>query len=408
MIKGPEHTTHLVLLFGGVTLSAMLLKPALRRLRVPPLVAYLGIGIALRVLDQQTGAVGRAGNEMLGFLAALGVIALLFRVGLRSDLPGLVGQLGCASMIWLGNLAVSGVGGYAAARLLGFPIIPSLVVATAMTATSIGIPARVWQDADALDTEAGQRFVDVAELDDISGVVLMAVLFAVLPALRGAGQDGLWLVLGRKTGLFLLKLVLFAAACVVFSRFLEARFSAVVRRIESGPDPMLVVVAVGVLVAAAAGLLGFSIAIGAFFAGLVFSRDERSSEVDESFSPLYDLLTPFFFVAAGLAMAPDDMLSALGIGAALFAAAVVGKVIGTAGPARCYVDWPEAGTLGVSMIPRAEITLLIMHRAAAMGKGVAPPAIYSGMILVCAATCMTTPPLLRWLLTPKPSADETS
>jgi Kef-type K+ transport system membrane component KefB len=399
-MNGSEtHIAMLVLLFGGVTVLALGLKAALQPLRIPPLIGYLAVGVGLRLLETHFGLLGEPGREIIDFLAKLGVIALLFRVGLESDLPGLVSQLGCATVIWLGNILASAAAGYIAARyLLGFELIPSIVIAVAMTATSVGIPARIWQNADALDSDNGERFLDVAELDDISGVVFMALLFAVLPTIKEGGDSSLLSVLAGKAGIFALKLIAFAAVCVLFSLYVEKRFTRLVRRIESGPDPMLVVVSVGVLVAAVAGLLGFSMAIGAFLAGLVFSRDPQSVKVDASFAPLYDLFTPFFFVGIGLAMNPGLFLPALGAGGVLLLAAVVGKFIGTAGSARYCTGWYGAGVLGVSLVPRAEITMLIMHRAADMGNDVVPGAAYGGMVLVSAATCLLAPPLLSHLL----------
>ncbi len=389
----------LVLLFGGVLVAALLSKAALQRLRVPPLVAYLVIGVLLKLGDEHYGILAADGKEVLDFLATLGVIALLFRIGLESDIPGLVRQLRSASFIWLGNVLISGGVGYLAARyLLSFEMLPSLVIATAMTATSVGIPARVWQSARALDTPDGERFLDVAELDDISGVVLMALLFSVLPVLHGGGEEGLAGVVATKAGLFALKLAAFAAACVLFSRFVEKRFTQFIRRIESGPDPMLVVVGVGLLVAAIAGVLGFSVAIGAFFAGLVFSRDPRSVKVDASFAPLHDLFTPFFFVGIGLAMEPGVMAAAAGVGAVLLVAAVAGKIIGTTAPALAYAGWSSALVLGVSMVPRAEIAMLIMHRAANIGPSAAPPSAYGGMVMVSAVTCLAAPAVLIHML----------
>ncbi len=400
-MESPEaQTALLVMLFGGVIVVALLTKGGLRRVGVPAMVGYLVLGVALRVLDDRLDLLGQRGHEVFGFLATLGVITLLFRVGLESDLPGLLGQLRSASLIWAGNVLVAGLAGYVTARhLLNLPFVPSLVVATAMTATSVGIPARVWRSNDALTTRAGERFLDVAEMDDLSGVLLMGLLFAALPALRGqASETGVGTVVAREGGLFVAKLIVFAGLCVLFSRYAEKRVTRTIRRFESDPDPMLIVVGIGLLVAAAAGALGFSVAIGAFFAGLVFSRDPQSVKVDAKFAPLYDLFSPFFFVGVGLEMNPQVMLPALGVGGALLAAAVVGKLVGTSGPSLLCAKGPEAVTLGASMVPRAEITMLIMHRAHAMGPEVAPATVYGGMVLVSAATCLGTPPLLHWMI----------
>ncbi len=389
----------MVLVFAGVLVVALLAKAALQRIGLPPLVAYLALGIGLGLLDERLGLLGAEGRGVFQFFATLGVVALLFRVGLESDLPGLIHQLRSAAPIWVGNVLVSGAAGYVAARyLLSMELIPSLVIATAMTATSVGIPARVWQQAHALDTDSGRRFVDVGEMDDISGVVLMGLLFSLLPVLRSPDGDGLLPVLGREAGLYAVKLVLFSAGCVLFSRYVERRYTGMIRRIETGPDPMLVVVGTGMLVAAVAGLLGFSVAIGAFFAGLVFSRDPKRVKVDAKFAPLYDLLTPFFFVGVGLRLDADLTLGAAAVGGVLVATAVAGKLVGTIGPARLYTGWLPAVTLGVSMVPRAEITLLILHRASGLGEEVVPSSAYAGMVLVSAVTCLAAPPLLLRLI----------
>jgi Kef-type K+ transport system membrane component KefB len=394
----------LVLLFGALVVATILIRSGLRRVGVPALVGHLALGLALRVLDEQTGVLGRQGHEVLGFLATIGVIVLLFRVGLESNLHGLVQQLRSASVVWLGNVAVSAAAGYLAARyLLSLGVIPSLVVATAMTATSVGIPAEIWRRAKALNSASGQRFLDVAELDDLSGVVLMALLFAVLPALRQPGEIDVVALVAGQAGLFAAKLVAFGGLCFLISRYAEQRLTRFLRHIESGPSPMLVVAGVGVLVAALAGLLGFSVAIGAFLAGLVFSRDPQSVKMDASFAPLHELFSPFFFIGIGLAMAPGSLVAATGTGAVLLLAAAAGKIIGTTAPALACGGRLEAVTLGVSMVPRAEIAMLIMHRGRDLGDWAVPPSTYAGMVLVSAATCVGAPVVLRHLLREKAS-----
>ena len=90
--------------------------------------------------------------------------------------------------------------------------------------------------------------------------------------------------------------------------------------------------------------------------------------------------------------------AAAGIGAVLLVAAAGGKILGTTLPARLYSPWPEATALGVSMVPRAEITMLIMHRASSYGPTAAPSEAYAGMVFVSAVTCLAVPPVLGRLL----------
>jgi Kef-type K+ transport system membrane component KefB len=391
----------LVCLFGLLIVLAILIKGVLERIGLPPLVGYLLLGLGLRLLDDRFALLGEGGQEVIDFLAKIGVAVLLFRVGLESDLGGLVGQLRRACLIWIFNILGSGAIGFVVTRwLLGQDLIPSLIVAVAMTATSVGIPTRIWRNRKALDTPHGELFLDVAELDDLSGVVLMGLLFAVLPALKeeSAHSSGALVLAGKELGLFAIKLVVFAGLCYLFSRYIEKRYTGFFRQLESSPDPMLVVAGTGLVVAAAAGLMGFSIAIGAFFAGLVFSRDPQKVRVDANFDSLYELFSPFFFIGIAVAIAPSSLVGGLGLGSVLLVAAVVGKIVSTTGPAWLICSRSEAVVLGVSMIPRAEITMVILQRGDSLGRWAMPQDLYSGMILVAAATCMLSPPVLRWLL----------
>jgi Kef-type K+ transport system membrane component KefB len=392
------HLSLLILFFGILIVAAILLKTWLNRIGIPPMIGYLALGLGLRILADQTGMLSKENEEVVHFLAQIGVITLLFRVGLESDLGGLLKQLRSASFIWIFNVLISGTVGYAAAHyLLNLPLLPSLVIGVAMTATSVGIPAKVWSDEKKLDTPQGELFLDVAELDDVSGVVLMSLLFSILPLLQsGSDEAGLVLVTMKTLGLLALKLVAFTGACYLFSRYLEERFTGYLRKMESGPDLMLVVAGTGVVIAAIAGLLGFSAAIGAFFAGLAFSRDPQRVKVDAAFSSIYDLFTPFFFIGIAMQMAPSAMSSSMLLAlAVLLIAAVVGKIIGTSLPALRHLGTAGALLIGVSVVPRAEITMLIMQRAHENGNGVISDNTYSAMILVSAITCVAVPFLLR-------------
>jgi Kef-type K+ transport system membrane component KefB len=397
----------LILLVGLLVVIGILTRAGLERLRVPPLVGFLALGYLLRVANQPLHLFGDEGQQLIEFLATLGVIVLLFRVGLESNIEGMLKQLRTASLIWIGDVTASASLGYVTARyVLSLELIPSLVVATALTATSVGIPAQVWRDSNALGSEHGERFLDVAELDDISGVVFMALLFALLPLLQDPGGGGLLAVAGETAGV-LTKLVSFTILCLLFSGYGAGRLMRLLKRLQPEPHPMLGLAGVGFMVAAMAALMGFSVAIGAFFAGLVFSRDPRAVREDASFSALYELFSPFFFIGIGFHLLPQSLFGAVGIGLVLLAAAVAGKLIGvtiggkligTLRPVRLALSWTGALVLGVSMLPRAEIAMLIMRRGSALGDWAVPPSIYAAMVLVSAATCIGGPLLLRPLL----------
>jgi Kef-type K+ transport system membrane component KefB len=342
----------LVLLVSGLIAGGILAKGVLRRIGVPALVGYLALGFLLRSVEEYQPFLGEGGYEVLRFLAQLGIIALLFRVGLDSHLGDLLKQLPGASLIWVSDVTVNATLGFVAARwVLGCDLIPSAVVATAMTATSVGIPVQVWERANGLRSANGQRFLDVAELDDISGVLVLALLFAVLPSLHGDSSGSAAGALGRAAGAFLIKLVGFAAICFVFSQYVEGRLNDYFQRLEPRPDRILMVVSVGFAIAAVAALLGFSAAIGGFFAGLAFSRDPRSVRMEASFKPFFELFAPFFFIDVGYSIAPASLTGAVGLGALLLTAAVLGKLLGIVPPAARAAGRAGALVLGVSMVP---------------------------------------------------------
>jgi len=353
--------SRLVLLVGGVTLLAIILKHLCERLRIPALVGYILIGLGLRLLHDVVPLLNATTRGAFDLLAALGLVALLFRVGLGSNPRRLIDKLPGASLIWLVSVVISAAAGYYAARWVGFETVPALVAAVALTATSIGVALPPWQAAGALRSEPGARVLDVAELDDISGVVLMSLLLAVIPTLtRGNGVD--WTAVTTTGAGLLASLAAFTAGCYAFAHWLEPPLTRALIRRERSPTRMLIVVAVGSLIAALAGMLGFSLAVGALFAGLVFSKAPRRIRSDRGYRVLYDFLAPFFFIGIGLKLEPEALTGALGAGAVLLVAAVLGKWVGTALPARLMGPRDSALVIATSMVPRAEIAMVIVQR----------------------------------------------
>ncbi|MHA1538044.1 MAG: cation:proton antiporter, partial [Alphaproteobacteria bacterium] len=273
-------------------------------------------------------------------------------------------------------------------------------VGIALTATSVGVSLAVWREAGALETPDGGLLVDVAELDDLSGIALMVLLFAIAPILI-AGDGGLLPVIGEAMGWLLLKAGLFLAFCLLFARYIERSVTGFFKNLEPAPDPMLLVVGVALMIAALGDKLGFSLPLGALFAGLIFSRDPAAIKVDASFSSIFDLFTPFFFVWIGLSLDIVSIPAGLGIAGAIFAVAVFGKIAGTMLPALPFLGVSGALVLGVSLIPRAEIAMVIVAEGRKLGDAAMPPALYTAVVLASAASCVlapiaTTALLRRW------------
>ena len=157
-----------------------------------------------------------------------------------------------------------------------------------------------------------------------------------------------------------------------------------------------IVAAIGLGLAATAGLLGFSLAVGAFLAGLAFSRDPQAMQLDRSFLPLFELFSPFFFINLGLELELDHLPGGVALGAMLFVVAAASKVLGNGLPLMWLKDRPTALVISVSMIPRAEIAFVIMQRG--LVEGVVDTALFTAMVVACALSCVVAPPLVRALL----------
>jgi len=389
----------IILITGILVVLVMLIKLAFNRAGLPAIVGYLILGVLLRVVNEQWGFLGSAGQDVLFYLGTVGLTTLLFRVGLESNLRGLLKQLPKASLVGSCNLVFSGLVGYLAAiYVLDMSWITALIVGVALSATSVGISVAAWQDSGDLNSPQGEFLLDVAEFDDISAVLLMALLFILLPEIHQGGNEQLITQAMGTLGLFSLKILLFGLACFLFSHYMEKPLTHFFVTREASPDPMLSVVGIGFIFAATAGLLGFSVAIGAFFAGLVFSRDPDAVKMEASFQPIYEIFTPFFFIGVGLEIDPAALGDAVWPGLILLVAAVLGKLAANGIPLYFLEGSSAALLIGVSMIPRAEIALVVMSRGRHLGDWAVPENIYSAMVLVCAVTCLAAPLTARRLL----------
>ncbi|MBE7385718.1 MAG: cation:proton antiporter [Leptolyngbya sp. SIO1E4] len=152
--------------------------------------------------------------------------------------------------------------------------------------------------------------------------------------------------------------------------------------------------------------LGFSVAIGAFFAGLIFSCNLEAVKLDASFDTFYEIFVPFFFIGIGLKVDLSILPLAPDLGIALLVVAVLGKLIGVAIPVLTMSGWANATLLGVSMVPRAEIMMIVMHHGLQLGEWAVPTRVFAAMVLVSTATTVLVPLILHPLLLKWPQIAE--
>lgn len=397
---------YLNLLMGAVIVCAILVRSWFLKIGVPALVGYVVLGFFLRIVDDSWTSISLQGSEVLEFLASIGVFVLLFRVGLESNLQGLLSKLPDATPIWIGNVVLSGVSAYfVSLYLLDLDEIPSLFIAAALTATSVAVSAEIWREANALDSPNGEIFMDVAELDDLSGVALMALLIAVAPALRAEGGASTLAAVTTASVIIIFKGAIFLALLYLVARYGERYISRILKKTKA-PDSVLLIVGIGLLISALASLAGFSIAIGGFFAGIIFSRDPEAVKLETLFLPLHALFAPFFFIAVGLSINPGSLESALSIGGVLLIVAIFGKIIGAGWPALMSTGASGAALIGISMVPRAEIAMVIAQQGKNLGEWAMPAEVFSSITMISIVTCLIAPLGIRWIIRKFPKSLE--
>lgn len=409
MIDPPQDYAVLLLMLGGVTIASLVVRRELARLHIPSMVAFIMIGVALSYANSLADFITPSLQQNIDFLAKVGVVVLLFRVGLESDLGLLVAQLGNAAIIWLPNMLLAGAAVFMVILVWpGYGLLPALFAGVAASATSISVSAAVWEEAGRLGTPEGALLLDVAELDDISAVILLSMLFAVAPLFKDVPDERVWTAAVSAACLQYLKLVVFCAGCYFFSRQLEEPLTAWFAKLDNRLGPILFAAGAAFVIAAIAETIGFSIAIGALFAGLAFSRDPAEARIDRSFAVLPAIFGPFFFVAIGLAVDVTALNQAIGIGTVLLLAAALGKFLGAGLPAALITSPRGGAVIGLSMIPRAEIFLIVMLYGLTLGEWAVPENLFTAAVFVSLATCIFAPIAVQRLLSAKYGIKESS
>ena len=392
MIEAAPDYAILLLFMGFVTLLIVPVKALLGLVGVPALVGYILLGAILSFAIAGTDVLTPGFEDGVEFLAKLGIVALLFRAGLESDLKQMVKQLRNAAAVWVSDVSVSASLVFAVVYFWpGMGLIPALFAGIAASATSISVSIVVWEDSGAIDTREGAMLLDVAELDDLSSMLLMSVLFAVAPMLKTIPSDGIVFVALQTAVVELAWFVIFCAACYGFSRYVEHRFRLLFNRLDKRVGTMLFAAGTMLLIAAGAELIGFSIAVGALFAGLAFSDDPQATRIDKAIEILVALFGPFFFLTIGLSLDLSQISEALGLTALMLAAAVSGKLLGAGLPSAALLSQSSGMLIGASMIPRAEIFLIVMLQGLSLGPWAVPPELYAAAVVTCLITCLLGP-----------------
>jgi Kef-type K+ transport system membrane component KefB len=388
------HTFFLYLL--TILLAARLMAEIAVRLKAPSVIGELAAGVVLG--PSLLGWLEP--NEVLKLLAEIGIILLLFEVGLETDVRRLV-NTGQKSF-------VVAIGGFFAPFALGFSLgfwifdfslLVSLFIGGTLTATSIGITVRVLSDLKRQQKKEGQIVLGAAVLDDVLGVVLLALLYEFS---IGGGVSAV------NAG----KVLIFVGAFFILAPLAAKLISLLISRFDAISEiPGLIptsIVSLVLFFAWLAHAVGAPELLGGFAAGLALSRrfflpfgialqtDEAfARRIEEQMRPIIHLFTPIFFVMVGLSLnlREIDWSSPFiwSFSLLFFAVAVAGKYAGA-----LFVNetWKMRIIIGLAMVPRGEVGLIF----AELGRvsGIFTNEVYAGMIIVITLTTLLPPIIIKW------------
>jgi len=365
----------------AVFVATKLLGEIAQRLGQP---AVLGELIAGILLGGSVLGILNPTDPLIASLAQIGVIILLFAIGLETELAALVRVGNAATTVAVAGVVLPFAAGYFGAVGLGLEKVPALVCGAALCATSVGISARVLSELGWLDTSEGRVVLGAAVIDDVIGLVILAVVAALV--------SGTPLTAGTVATIAGVA-VAFVAAAVVVGSFVAGPLFAGVERIRAAGALGVFGVSFAFLLAWLADISGSAMIVGAFAAGLVLYRIPQRGDIEKATTTLGHFFVPIFFAAVGASVDLRALANphALALGAMLIAVGVAGKI------AAGYAPWWFRGRkllVGIAMVPRGEVGLIFAQ------MGLASNAIDAGefgaiMLMVLTTTFVTPPALAR-------------
>jgi len=379
-----------LLLLATILVSAKVLGELAERFGQPAVIGELVAGVLL-------------GPSVIGFVdptlpalhlfAEIGVILLLFTIGLETDLKRLLSVGGAAFTVAVVGVVLPFASGYFVAHALGLDLLPAIVSGAALTATSVGITARVFSDLGKLKSVEGQIVLGAAVIDDVIGLIILAVV-SDLVAGTTPSVGGVLRTTAIAFG--------FLAAAIVLGRFLVPPVFNFLARTGKENTLASMALVLAFLLAVLASEIGSAVIVGAFAAGLVLAPTEQAHAIERGVIRLANLFVPIFFVAVGAAVdvrtfgSRDIVL----VGLALTAVAILGKF--AAGFAPIWIRANKT-VIGVGMIPRGEVGLIFAQMG--LTAGVLTAGTYSALMLMVLVTTFMAPPLLRQLLSKSSTAE---
>lgn len=379
--------TQLLFSLIAIYIAAKVGAELAERLGQPPvlgeLVGGLAIGVSgLNLIDPKA--------DVIHLLAELGVLILLFEVGLETKLQDLAEVGTQALRVALIGIIAPMAMGLGLGLAFGFEAIPSALIGAALSATSIGISARVLSDQGQLTTVTGCIILGAAVIDDIVGVSILAVMTKIAQLGSAAPRDVL-LAIGSSIGFVVITLAL--------GKHIARHLLKLVSYLRSRGILLVTFMTFAFFLAYLAQSVGSAALIGAFSAGLLLEETEHKYSLETQLKPVADIFTPIFFVSVGasvnlFSLNPFDPATrgTLLFTVMLVLVAIASKLIAGIGAKKAVANrW----MVGVGMLARGEVGLIFAGVGAT--TGLLTTGTYAGLVTAIMVTTLIAPPWLRWI-----------
>lgn len=380
---------------------------ATRFLKIPSVLAELAVGVAigpfalgglavfgfgplfpLQLVNGEPAPIP-VGNELYA-LAQLGSIVLLFAIGLETNLRQFLRYAGPATAVAIGGvlfpfaLGVSATVAFGFAGDAGWQSPQALFMGALMTATSVGITARVLADLHRLDDPEGVTIIAAAVVDDVLGILVLTVVVGISTVDDFTMGTIAWISF---------KAIGFWLGLTVVGILIAPLLEKVLEKFNSTSALMCVPLALALLAAGLSEVFGLAFIIGAFSIGLALSTTRLGHLVEAAMLGIVDFLVPVFFVVMGMLVNVAAMQTGIVFGLVISVLAILSKVLGSGGPALASgFNVRGSARIGVGMMPRGEVALIIA--GIGLSHGIIGQDLFGVSIMMTVLTTLIAPVIL--------------
>ena len=371
----------------GELVAGMVISPyALGGIRLP----FLG-GEPFFIIPQGAGL--PVTPELYGF-ATVASIVLLFLSGLETDLKTFLRFAGTGSLVGIGGILTTFLLG-AGSAVVFLPGVSSLMdprvlfMGIIATATSVGITARILSERRKLSSPEGVTILSAAVLDDVMGIVLLAVVVGLVRSGSGSSGGMNWTLVGR----IALKAFGFWLGSTVIGIILAPRLTRSLKGLRDLESLAILAFGLALLIAGLAESAGLAMIIGAYVTGLAFSNTDVAEDIRQRLEGVYSFMVPVFFCVMGMLVDFSVIPKVFLYGLVYTALGIGGKIVGCGIPSLLSgFNARGAFRIGAGMLPRGEVTLIMAGLG--LSVGVLDSGLFGVAVMTMFLSSLIAPPAL--------------